>query len=540
MSEPIQKGEVDLKSLDQALKDEEAASEVPAETLQKNSDTLAQPAVDASPLSANNTLSTEPAPEALSPATLSPSSPRTISPPPVAAQATANVPPAVSELKSMFPDLETDTIAAVLSSRGGDQESAINALLQMSDPNFKPATPDTRTDSDALLAQTLAMEEQQRQQHMAGKQQQQNQSSGRGGGGAGSFFGGLLHSDSREQTVPSTPSYDPNALTYQPRVRKAPQAAAGARTSYAPPDHVAAASPSYTEGEGVGAGKQWQDEINRMAGTGLAKAASTFSSFRQKASAAFNNPQEDTAGTAHAGASGGNGNSAGAGAGFMQAFQNFRNNTGRSSNSADEKASAPLASSRLRFTSPRSPHASEYDQDPSPVSENELAKIISRGGAGGASGAALDRSGGGKARTLSERYGLGIKNAGRASPSTSPSATGNSTDISDFAGWDQAGRTAISIKDNTAANSGPLTSEAEKKHFDSTHGRASPSSRPDPTASKEAAPPSASTASAAAVGSVGAAGVGPDAAMHAKRDDDDAGDDSDDLEYVSNPFEDED
>ncbi|CCF54281.1 hypothetical protein NDA11_001028 [Ustilago hordei] len=549
MSEPVQKGEVDLKSLDQALDDLEAASEVPAETLKANSDTLAQPPVQTRSSVGEPASKPEHAKKASSPATLSPSSPRVMSPASAATRPTATatqVPPAVAELKSMFPDLDNETIAAVLSSRGGDQESAVNALLQMSDPNFKPATPETRTDSDALLAQTIAMEEEQRhheqmaqhqqrlQQQQQQQQQQHSQSMGRGGGGAGSFFSGLLNPDSREQSAPSAPSYDPNALTYQPRVRKGPtpaSGAAGARNSYASQNQQPAASPSYADGESIIPGmpgakeaKQWQEEINRMAETGLARAASTFSTFRQKASAAFNNAQEggENNGQAAVGASGGNAT----GAGFAQAFQNFKNTTGRSSN--DEKATASTdAPSRHALTSPRTPNASEYDQDPSPVSENELAKIISRGR-------------GGRARALADRYGLGIKNTGRANSASTQGGAG--AESSDYAGWDQAGRAPISIKDNT--NSKRFADDADKKRLDSiarmdsAGGRGITSPRIDRSPTKETST-TTGTGGVAAAGTAGAAG-GVGAASLAKDSGDDPNDDSDDLEYVSNPFEDED
>lgn len=552
MSEPVQKGEIDLKSLDQALNDGKAASEVPVETLQKTSNTLAQPAADAQ-TSAGNAASARKAP---SPATLSPSSPRAMSPALGASLLPAtDVPPAVSELKVMFPDLDRDTIAAVLSSRGGNQEAAINALLQMSDPNFKPSTTESRTDSDALLAQTIAMEEEQRQhEEWARRQQQQQQkqsSIGRGGGGAGSFFSGLLSSDARDPSTPSASSYDPNALTYQPRVRRnapsnpAGAATAGARTTYAPPNH---GSQTYENGDslipgmpGAKEAKQWQEEINRMAETGLAKAASTFSTFRQKASAAFNAPQDGpgqpgTAGTSGAGTSS-------AGAGLAQAFNNFRSSASRGFNTHEPPQQATATPTLQRqFTSPRSPHASEYDQDPSPVSENELAKIISR--QGGAGGASSNPSAAGKARALAERYGLGIKNAGRGGVAASQNTSG-SAHASDYAGWDQAGRTPISISDNT---SGSKVSEPDKNQknsialMDSASGRGITSPRLDRSPTKETGSGGVTNKTAAAAGVAGAAavGAGVGAITLASHDDNDLNDDSDDLEYVSNPFEDED
>lgn len=554
MSEPVQKGEIDLKSLDQALNDGETASEVTAEALEKNSHTLAQPPADARSSVGN----TSAAQKASSPATLSPSSPRAMSPAPTSAAArpASDVRPAVAELKLMFPDLDTETIAAVLSSRGGNQDAAVNALLQMSDPNFKPSATDSRTDSDALLAQTIAMEEEQRQQeHWARRQQQQSQqqqqySAGRGGGGAGSFFSGLLNSDARDPpSAPSAPSYDPNALTYQPRVRRGGPATSGtpapeARSSYAPPNHPPpGVSPTYEHGDSVIPGmpgakeaKQWQEEINRMAETGLARAASTFSTFRQKATAAFNNPQ-DGAGQPGAASSG-----PGAGASFSQAFNNFRNNTGRGSAAPEQTQQATASTTSPRqFASPRSPHASEYDQDPSPVSENELAKIISRGG--GAGGASSNQSAAGKARALADRYGLGIKNAGRGGAGASTSR-GGSTDASEFAGWDQAGRTPISISDNTGGSKVAGADKNQKDSIalmDSASGRGITSPRLDRSPTKET-PPTGAAGKTVAAGVAGGAAVGAGTAAIGldSHDANDPNDDSDDLEYVSNPFEDED
>lgn len=285
--------------------------------------------------------------------------------------------------------------------------------------------------------------------------------------------------------------------------------------------------------------KQWREEINRMAETGLARAASTFSSFRQKASAAFNNPQDGTGqpGTTSSSA-GGASTAAGAGAGFAQAFQNFRNNTGRGSNPSEPQQATAATSSPRQFTSPRSPHAIEYDQDPSPVSENELAKIISRGGAGSASS---NPSTAGKARALAERYGLGIKNANRAgSSTTSVGASG----ASDYAGWEQAGRTPISITDNTT-KAGEARQDSVAL-MDTAGGRGVTSPRLGRSPSREGSPVKASGgktgAGAAAVGAgaVGATGAGAAAVASDKHDEHDPNDDSDDLEYVSNPFEDED
>ncbi len=531
MSEPVQKGEIDLTSLDQALNDGEAASEVSASTLQKNSDTLSQPPAEVGKVAAASKAKLA-LQQLCRRARRELPLPRRRQP----FQPAENVPPAVAELRLMFPDLDNETIGAVLSSRGGDQEAAVNALLQMSDPEFKPSNAETNTDSDALLAQSVAMEEEHRHQaEMARRQQQQQASMGRGGGGAGSFFSGLMGSDGRDSAAATSPSYDPNALTYQPRVRRGAPAA-GARTSYMPPSHTSpAASPSYERGDSVVPGmpgakeaKQWQEGINRMAETGLARAASTFSNFRQKASAAFNNPQE---GQGQPGAVPSSGSGASSGSGFAQAFQNFRNNAAvRSSSTSSQAPATAAATSPRQFTSPRSPHASEYDQDPSPVSDNELAKIISRGGAGGSSDAS-----GGKARALAERYGLGIKNGGRGGAGASQTG-GSAAGASDYAGWDQAGRTPISISDNTVKAVQEKRSDSIDR-MDGAGGRGITSPRLDRSPTKETS--TATKVGAAAVGGA-AVGAGAGAAVAAKHDDGEADGDSDDLEYVSNPFEDED
>ncbi|PWY98778.1 hypothetical protein BCV70DRAFT_201576 [Testicularia cyperi] len=527
MSEPVQKGDIDLGSLNQALNEGEAASNVPASTLQSQSHTLTQPAVAATKTNIGNTGDAG----SRSPATLSPSSARSLSPIPtsnsVSHTAHPGTAPAVDELKGMFPNLDTETIAAVLSSRGGDKEAAVNSLLQMSDPNFKPSNYDHQTDSDALLAHSIAMEEEQRQHGNLARQQPRHVS-GRGGGGAASFFDGLLGSGTSNSSTDSSSrpasTYDPNNLTYQPRVRK-PMPSPGARAAYhAPPAHSIDNDQSLIPGmPGPKEAKQWQDEINKMAETGLARASSAFSSLRQRANAAFNAPTNRVEEGGSAGASSADGN------GSLNASQSFQ---------GFQQTSAPSAPSMRRFASPRSPNVSEYDRDPAPVSDNDLAKIISRGSNSGSStgGSGSNFNGsagsGNRAKALADRYGLGIIK--KSSSSTSAPRSGASSTSADtssaFSGWEDAGRTPISITDNTAnKSSGPMPTAAKDSIalMDGAQGRGLMSPRSE-------------GADKAGSSTTGARPVSVSTSQTQRTDKHDDGNDSDDLEYVSNPFEDED
>ncbi|GJJ06333.1 hypothetical protein Clacol_000524 [Clathrus columnatus] len=74
--------------------------------------------------------------------------------------------PGVATLHSMFPDFEISILASVLESVSGDHDRAIDVLLGMSDPSYKPIIrPDaTQTELDEEFARHLMLEEQSRQQ----------------------------------------------------------------------------------------------------------------------------------------------------------------------------------------------------------------------------------------------------------------------------------------------------------------------------------------------------------------------------------------
>ncbi|KAK0195111.1 hypothetical protein F5146DRAFT_1024247 [Armillaria mellea] len=81
----------------------------------------------------------------------------------------APVNPQVVELRAMFPDFDDTLLQSVLDSVHGDQGRAIDALLGMSDPEYKgevrPVEPVlTQTELDEQLARRLLLEDEQQQQ----------------------------------------------------------------------------------------------------------------------------------------------------------------------------------------------------------------------------------------------------------------------------------------------------------------------------------------------------------------------------------------
>ncbi|TEB30372.1 hypothetical protein FA13DRAFT_1856907 [Coprinellus micaceus] len=112
----------------------------------------------------------------------SPSSPASTSPPSPFQDTQAPGDPRVAELRAMFPDLDDTILLMVLESVNGNQERAIETLLGMSDPDYKPetpaaaqapSTPMTQEELDEQLARRLMIEEQEQQQARWYAQQQQ-------------------------------------------------------------------------------------------------------------------------------------------------------------------------------------------------------------------------------------------------------------------------------------------------------------------------------------------------------------------------------
>ncbi|KAK0559587.1 hypothetical protein OC861_006595 [Tilletia horrida] len=376
-----------------------------------------------------------------SPETLSPVSARSLSPKPISKAATtaANQTPAattaipssapprqaqrqirhsesVHSLHAMFPDLDVDTVALVLETKGGNTEEAINALLQMNDPSFQAPAESNQVDSDAALAASIAAEQDRDIEYA--QHQQRRGGSGRGGGGGGGFagLGGLISQGggfNPEPPVDQRNSYDPTKLTYQPRVRKTP-ASAAARAAYNAPPPSRAHDPSQSLIPGLpgpNEAKQWQEDLNRIAegssGTtaGMSKAASTFSALKAKAAASFGGDSSGsstpTAGVYGEGrgsrdsSAGGSqrqssstsrerssSNSGFGGLGSKWSIPSFGNNSGggggggsgASSGGRNVSGSSTASSNPRGLMSPTG-----FDKDAATVGEDELAQILARG-----------------------------------------------------------------------------------------------------------------------------------------------------------------
>ncbi|KAG8935447.1 hypothetical protein FRC01_000054 [Tulasnella sp. 417] len=189
--EPTVKNE--MTTLNDVGKDESNAPAAPL-TLQKskpatgsNADYLTS-AATAQPDPSNLTPSTRPETEravsALSNVTQPPSTPAsdlstappTSTPaatpaPPVTVEDEPELDPKVMGLLAMFPTFDAGVLQSILEVSGGDEDQAIETLLSMSDPEYKPAAavhqPTDQTDLDEQLAHRLHLEEQARADYEA-------------------------------------------------------------------------------------------------------------------------------------------------------------------------------------------------------------------------------------------------------------------------------------------------------------------------------------------------------------------------------------
>ncbi|MCO5584947.1 hypothetical protein L7F22_038879 [Adiantum nelumboides] len=415
--------------------------------------------------------------------------------------------PTTQQIKTMFPDIDTDTIQAVVVAEGGDFERAINTLLQMSDPTYVPPPPRelSQTEQDEQFARSLAASE---EQNARSQRQFVNPSSARGGA-LGSLFG--IGAQGQEQS--QSPSYDPSNLSYQPRVRRT---ASGNQSTNAPRPAYSPQNSTGFNGQ-VGAGlpgpkdaKQWQDDINKFAEQGFAKAASTFSALRQKGEQAWAQRNQASPGE---GAYNSQAPPTGRGGSFFGGW-NQRNPSG----SSGSTASPTIGSGR------------GFDRDPSPVGENELAKILARGrndSASGDSSPARKNSLGNIADRYKKVAGGQRQGGSKSSSMSKNDGLDDDADDANF-GWDDAGRTGdktggksfepIKISDNSV-DTPPTSAKSQSQR----------------------------TAVSLMEGSAGRGITSPRLGSHAESDKNathqDAhnnDDDDDDLEYVANPFEDED
>lgn len=350
----------------------------------------------------------------------------------------------------------------------------------MSDPSYIPPPPFQRMsqqDEDEQLARSLAAEDE-RQQY------QPVFPSSRGGGGIGSLFGG----GGQQTSAPPKPSYDPNQLNYQPRVKRT---TSGQQRPPADTPQNYQSGGSYNGASGAAwpgsrEAKVWSEDINKMAEVGFAKAASTFSALKQRGEKAL------------------------AGAGQQQGGSKEQASTSSSS-------SLPGWSSRKSSVMPSNSTVSPtigsnrgFDKDPTPVDDNELAKILARGREDN------------KKPSMADRY----KKVAANSRTTSKENVLDQEDDDEELGWDDAGRTG-----NAAPSFEPIKISNNSSEDSDLKG---------PDKSKFRLSNTPRNAVSLMEGSAGRGLTSPKPSSAKGVDDDGDDDDSNDLEYVSNPFEDED
>ncbi|KAE8208200.1 hypothetical protein CF335_g591 [Tilletia laevis] len=455
------------------------------------------------------------------------------------AQRQTRHPESVHSLHSMFPDLDLDTVALVLDSTGGNTETAINALLQMNDPTFQAPAESTQVDADAALAAHLAAE-QDRDIDLAQQQHQQQRRSGstRAGGG----FGGLFQAGGGPPSQSAPANYDPSKLAYQPRVRK-PVAPPAARAAYHAPPPSRAHDPSQSLIPGLpgpNEAKQWQEDFNRFAEVGISKAASTFSALKAKAAASFGADSSSSGARNSGTATPAEGRSTASPAqqrlaeppssprersGSNSSFTNLGSRwslpslgTGGSGSTASgpgrNVSGSSVGSNPRGLMSP-----SAFDKDATTVGEDELAQILARGSVKP------------PAKVQSSTTGKGS--------ATSDSTTDATDDDDELLGWGGAARTKA-----------PASTAREQKELPPPAPEAALAPSAQGNGSKTLSA-STSTGSVGLMAGMGAAGgglagasliAGERRSLDSRSEERDAhgGDDSDEEEYVSNPFADDD
>ncbi|KAL1411859.1 hypothetical protein Q8F55_002832 [Vanrija albida] len=194
---------------------------------------------------------------------------------PAAAPAPAHANPKVNELAVMFPTVDTGVIEMVLESVGGSQDRAIESLLQMTDPEFKP-DPSAQAASEESPQVDLD-EEYARALHLQDQEDDARRRAARSPRG---------HPGDRTQQQ----SQIPEVLPYQPRVRRArpPGPDPYAYNAQADP-HVqqrydgSAGSPGAVPGGQQPGAVAFEEKLNQFAETGKA----TVTSFFNKAKARY-------------------------------------------------------------------------------------------------------------------------------------------------------------------------------------------------------------------------------------------------------------
>lgn len=391
--------------------------------------------------------------------------------------------------------------------------AAINTLLQMSDPTYVPPPPFQKTSQsyeDEQLARSIAAQEEEE-----GHRQNQSIFPASRGGGLGSLFRG---GNGQQSSTPSTPSYDPNQLSYQPyqpRVRRTTSGQQRATSGQSYQESQSSSAAPYGNVNSVWPtskdAKVWQEDINKMAGVGFAKAASTFSALRQRGEKAFAGQQQH-----------GNVNST---------AENSQQQSNSSLINSDwnSRKSSTTSSFASSVISPTIGSSRGFDKDPTPVDDNELAKILARG---------REEA---KKPSISERYKKVSSTNLRTQ--SKPNVEVQDEDDEEL-GWDDAGRTG-SIK-NTAATTTTSSSSAAPSFEpirisdNSMASSENSTTRSNEEKSKLRLSNTPRNAVSLMESSTGRGLTSPQRSSARTGEEDGDDDDSNDLEYVSNPFEDED
>ncbi|WOO80754.1 uncharacterized protein LOC62_03G004280 [Vanrija pseudolonga] len=196
--------------------------------------------------------------------------------PAAAPPAPAHANPKVNELAVMFPTVDTGVIEMVLESVGGSQDRAIESLLQMTDPEFKPDTSAQPVSEDH--PQVDLDEEFARALHLQDQEDDARRRAARAPRG---------HPGDRTQQQ----SQIPEVLPYQPRVRRARPPGPDPYATSTQVDHLQqrydASSGPIPGGQQPGA-VAFEEKLNHFAETGKA----TVSSFFNKAKARYNEFQQ--------------------------------------------------------------------------------------------------------------------------------------------------------------------------------------------------------------------------------------------------------
>ncbi|WFD35780.1 hypothetical protein MCUN1_002642 [Malassezia cuniculi] len=155
--------------------------------------------------------------------------------------------PAVASLLAMFPEMDRTTIETVLDAHVGDANAAVTVLLSMCDPEYHPTQQDEHAVHNAELARRM----------------------------------GNMHLN-----APQTQSWDPQKLTYQPRVRR-PRVSSGTF----PQPSVGGHAGEYSSLQNIDF-REYESRLANAAAEGMARVGSKLSQLRHRAETTIKNLPE--------------------------------------------------------------------------------------------------------------------------------------------------------------------------------------------------------------------------------------------------------